>query len=169
MLGYGVGTSASTSRHHQYSREIVEQQDSMLHNSYNIEDVDDYDHPEISQNGLRSKSPTTIGQYDVPPSESDHESLHHHRHREADYYDVRESDGHLSIPSGQLPNGSITPFNNAKYDRSKQYSPAMKDFHHEREVESDFDESEYSFERKDSGRTQSKALRVQFTVEEDSG
>lgn len=35
-----------------------------------------------------------------------------------------------------------------------------------REVESDYEKSEYSFERQDSGRAQSKALRVQFTIED---
>lgn len=52
MLVYPMETSTSMSRR-RYPRETVTQ-NSMLRNAYNVEDIDEYDHHEISRNNLRS-------------------------------------------------------------------------------------------------------------------
>ncbi|EJD74247.1 phorbol ester/diacylglycerol-binding protein unc-13, variant [Loa loa] len=131
---------------------------------YNDDDDDDemwHNYPTVMQN----KSPVApICQYDMPPSESEHESTSRF---ETDQY-MKESDGQTSLGfSGQqqsiqlLPNGSIDPFyNTTKYDLNKQYFSIEK-----RKMESDLDKAQCSFERPDNDKMESKTLKVQFTVE----
>ncbi|VBB34912.1 unnamed protein product, partial [Acanthocheilonema viteae] len=112
-----------------------------------------HDYPTVIQNKL----PTATGQYDMPPSESEHQLFTRHH--------MKESDDHASNPNGHssihLPNGSIGPFNNKKYDPNKQYSSTEK-----QQMENDLNEAKCSFEHPNKNETQSKTLKVQFTVDE---
>ncbi|VBB35290.1 unnamed protein product [Acanthocheilonema viteae] len=91
MLEYSTETSASTSRH-QYSRETVGQ-DSMLHNAYNIENVDEFDRPEISQNDLSYDNEYYDRQYYNQTGQSDdyfHPSTSGEQYQSDEYYNGNE-------------------------------------------------------------------------------
>lgn len=62
----------------------------------------------------------------MPPSESERESF---SRLETDYHYRKESVDQISVLNGefiQLPNGSIGPLHNTKYDLNKQYSSTEK-------------------------------------------
>ncbi|CAG9530532.1 unnamed protein product [Cercopithifilaria johnstoni] len=92
MLGYSTETSASMSRH-QYSHETV-REDSTLHNTYNIENVDEYDRPEISQNNLSYDNKYHDEQYYNLVRQSDdyfHPSTSGEQYQSDEYHNCNET------------------------------------------------------------------------------